>query len=273
MSLITKRLPALPATYALTAEHTRTFREQGHAHTPGVLTPAEAADFRAAVTAAVDRLNTETRPLAARDTYGQAFLQIMNLWEHDAAVRHFVQAPRFARVAADLLGVDNVRIYHDQALFKEPGGGPTPWHQDQYYWPLDTEQTVTMWMPLVDVRQEMGTLVFASGSHERGTVFEQEISDDSAAAYEQYVREQSFATAQAPALRAGDATWHYGATVHRASANDSARMREVMTIIYFADGARVTEPRHAAQRNDHRQWLQSLPVGAPAASALNPALL
>lgn len=29
------------------------------------------------------------------------------------------------------LQVDGVRIYHDQALFKSPGGGPTPWHCDQ----------------------------------------------------------------------------------------------------------------------------------------------
>ena len=60
-------------------------------------------------------------------------------------------APRFAEVAARLLGVEGVRLYHDQGLFKEPGGGPTPWHQDGYYWPLDTERTITLWMPLVDV--------------------------------------------------------------------------------------------------------------------------
>ena len=273
MLLSADSLPELLDSYTLSAGQLREFRAQGHLLTPGLLTPAEAARFRAAVGAAVDRHNTETRPLAARDTYGKAFLQIMNLWQADEQVRRFVLARRFAQVAAGLLGVENVRLYHDQALFKEPGGGPTPWHQDQYYWPLDTEKTVTMWMPLVDIDADMGTLVFAAGSHHAGTVFEQEISDDSALAYEQYVRERGFATAQAPTLRAGDATWHYGATVHRASANDSERMREVMTIIYFADGARVTEPRHQAQRTDQQRWLVGLPAGALAASALNPALL
>ena len=170
-------LPALPDSYVLSAGQIREFREQGYLLTPGVITPAEAASFRAVVAEAVGQHNTETRPLAARDTYGKAFLQIMNLWQTDERVRHFVLARRFAHLAADLLGVENVRIYHDQALFKEPGGRPTPWHQDQYYWPLDTEQTVTMWMPLVDISQEMGTLVFAANSHRRGTVFEQEISD------------------------------------------------------------------------------------------------
>jgi len=31
------------------------------------------------------------------------------------------------------MGVQGVRLYHDQALIKEPGGKPTPWHQDYYY--------------------------------------------------------------------------------------------------------------------------------------------
>ena len=33
----------------------------------------------------------------------------------------FTLARRFAKIAADLMGVEGVRIYHDQALFKEPG--------------------------------------------------------------------------------------------------------------------------------------------------------
>ena len=103
-----------------------------------------------------------------RDTYGKAFLQIMNFWKVDENVRKFTLAKRFAKVAADLLGVENVRIYHDQALYKEPGGGFTPWHQDQYYWPLSTTNTITMWMPLIDITVDMGMLTFASNSHNSG---------------------------------------------------------------------------------------------------------
>ena len=63
-----------------------------------------------------------------------------------------------------LLEVAGVRLYHDQALFKEAGGGHTPWHADQFYWPLATDRTVTAWVPLVDVPMEMGPLAFATGS-------------------------------------------------------------------------------------------------------------
>ena len=68
------------------------------------------------------------------------------------------------------MGVDGVRLYHDQALYKEPGGGFTPWHQDQTYWPLDTTHTITMWMPLLDIPPNVGSMRFASGSHAFGNL-------------------------------------------------------------------------------------------------------
>lgn len=43
--------------------------------------------------------------------------------EKSEIIQRFVMARRFAKVAAELMGVDGVRIYHDQALFKEPSGG------------------------------------------------------------------------------------------------------------------------------------------------------
>ena len=52
-----------------------------------------------------------------------------------------------------------MRLSHDKAFFKEPGGGPTPWPQDQGYRPLDTDKTITRWMPLVDVSAESGTIL------------------------------------------------------------------------------------------------------------------
>src|SRR5271165_3910931 len=104
--------------------------------------------------------NNETRPMAERDTYGRAFLQTMNLWRMDQRVAAYTLSKRFAGVAAQLLGVERVRLYHDQSLFKEPGGGHTPWHQDGWYWPVRHDKSVTMWMPLVDVPADMGSMSF-----------------------------------------------------------------------------------------------------------------
>lgn len=253
----------LRSPYPLHAQHARSYRRDGHILLRGVASPDELAVYRPAIVETAMRLHSETRPLADRDTYGKAFLQIDNLWERDAAVARFVLAERFARLAADLMGVDGVRILHDQALFKEPGVGIKPWHQDQIYWPLDTTDMITMWLPLVDVPEEIGSMTFVSGSHQAADYRTIEtIFDHSESAIAEYVRAQDLPKSSYGAMRAGDATWHAGWTMHRAPGNHPATVREVMTVIYFADGARITDlDTHPSAHGWVREWYPGLDVG------------
>lgn len=264
--------PDLQDTRILSDSEIESFRGNGHALIRGLASRDEIAVYRTAIAGAADRYNRETRPLDQRDTYGKAFLQIMNLWLRDEAVRRFTLARRFASAAAQLLGVSGVRLYHDQALFKEPGGGPTPWHQDQFYWPLETHNTITMWMPLVDVPAEVGSMTFASGSHKLGYIEALEISDQSNAFFNEYVEKAGLKLHSHGAMSAGDATFHYGWTLHSAPANPTPRMREVMTVIYFADGARAMTPDNPNRQSDLRKWLPGVKPGELAASELNPIL-
>ena len=242
----------------------------GHVLVRGAASSEDIPTHRQAITAAVERLSGETRPLENRSTYDKAFLQITNLCAKDEAVKRFVFEKRFARIAAELLGVQSVRLYHDQALFKEAGGGHTPWHQDKYYWPLDTDKVITMWMPLVDIDDEMGMIRFASGSHKFGGVESVEISDESEDLFDRFVSKNQFEISTPPSMKAGDATFHLGWTIHSAGSNRTDRMREVMTIIYFADGARVVEPANVHQRADLDAWLGGKRPGEVADSDLNP---
>jgi ectoine hydroxylase-related dioxygenase (phytanoyl-CoA dioxygenase family) len=185
-------------------------------------------------------------------------------------VRPFSLAPRFARIAAELMGVASVRIYHDQALFKEAGGGLTPWHQDQQYWPLDGVRCITMWMPLVDCSQDMGTMRFAAGSQRLGYLGPLDISDRSERRLEQLVAAHGFPLAEAGDMRAGDATFHDGWCIHGAQGNASTSLRAVMTVIYMEADAVVTEPDHPSREKDLKTWLPGLRAGDLAASPLNP---
>ncbi len=259
--------------YKINKEQHDEFHQNGHILLRNVATSEEIGQFQPAISRASYKYSTETRSLAERDTYGRAFLQIMNLWRHDEEVKRFVFAKKFAQVAADLLGVERVRLYHDQALFKEPSGGYTPWHQDQYYWPLDTDKTVTMWMPLVDIDERMGMLTFASGSHMQGPIGSIEISDESEETYDRYIAAKGFPVAKADRMSAGDATFHLGWTIHSAGGNHSpTTTREVMTVIYFADGARITPPQNPNQANDIAAWMSGKKPGDIADSFLNPIL-
>ena len=248
------------------------FRRDGHVLVPGLATPQEAAVYRPVIEAAALDTAWNKRPLEERDTYGKAFLQSFNLWRIDPVIERFVRSTRFARTAAALLGVPSVRLYHDQALCKEPGGGRTPWHQDQYYWPMDTDRTITMWMPLVDVPAEIGSMTFATGSHRLGDLRGHAISDASDAEFAAMIESQEIPTHTYGSLRAGDATFHAGWTVHSAGPNPTDLMRTVMTVIYVADGARVLTELSEAQDFDRRVWLDGTPTGALIDGPLNPRL-
>ncbi len=271
MTQVSTSLPTLDTDYALTADQIAAFQKSGHIMLPGVCSTEEIAAYRPVLNAATDRYRTESRPMEERDTYGKAFLQIMNLWVRDEEVRKYTLARRFAKIAADLMQAEGTRLYHDQALYKEPQGGPTPWHQDQYYWPLETQgiQAVTMWMPLVDVSIDMGALTFASGSQQDGFIGQLEISDRSEEVLANFVAQKGY-NVHKEVMRAGDATFHAGWTLHCAPGNSSDTMREVMTVIYFADGIRILTPDNPHRQNDLDGWLPGLKPGNLAASELNP---
>ena len=264
--------PELHSAYPLTTEQIDTYRRAGRVLLRGVCSPQEIAVYRQAITDAVQKLNPERRKLEERDTYGKAFLQTMNLWVHDDACKKFVFSRRLAHIAAQLMQVDAVRLYHDQALYKEPHGGHTPWHQDQHYWPLATDNTITMWMPLVDLDTSMGIMEFASGSHTEGYLGDIEISDESEARFSEFVRERGYTITKGQPVAAGDATFHSGWTLHSAPANQSNRMREVMTIIYYPDGTLVGPIDNKNRQADLDAWLPGCKSGQPAASPLNPVL-
>lgn len=224
--------------------------------------------YRSIVRSALAR-SRKVRLPPGNEIYQQAFDQHCNLWCVDPSVEEITLDPDLAAVAAGLLGVAAVRLYHDQALVKVAGGGHTPWHQDQWYWPLDTTLTITMWLPLHDVTPDMGDLEFALGSH-AGPIGDEPISGASDDYYERYLADHDTTRRRTGAMRAGDASFHLGWTLHRAAPNESSVDREVMTVIWFADGARVTEPANAGQRVDHAVWLAGIGVGELAAGPLNP---
>jgi ectoine hydroxylase-related dioxygenase (phytanoyl-CoA dioxygenase family) len=266
-------LPSLDSSFDVPAEAKDLFQKNGWTIVRGICSADEVSQYGDLIRDVTIAHNNETRPLEERDVYGRAFLQTMNLWRLDSRVAAFTEAHRFASIAAQLLGVQRVRLYHDQSLFKEPGGGHTPWHQDGWYWPVNQAKTVTMWMPLVDISADMGSMSFASGSQREGVIsLGGGISDNSEAFFEGYVRGSKLPVETAGAMKAGDATFHSGITLHRAPGNSTDRVRAVMTVIYIADGEKVQMPTNENQENDLASWLPGLKPGDLIDSPLNPVL-
>jgi hypothetical protein len=246
------------------------FNRDGFAHLSGVLSPETIARYEPVITSEVIRLNTQHLPLSERDTYGKAFLQVSNIWRENETVKELVFSRRLAGIAAELLGVHAVRIYHDQALYKEPGGGITPWHADQYYWPLSSDRCLTVWLPLQETPLAMGPLAFARGSHHFSYGRDLPISDESEARLKAAVAERDFEHVVEP-FALGDASFHRGWTFHHAGPNRGAVPRRVMTVIYMDADVRVAAPANANQEAD-RAWMPGAEIGQVADTPLNPVL-
>ena len=223
------------------------------------------------ISAQVSQMNQEYTPLEARSTYGKAFLQLFNLWRENPLVKELILSQRLGKIAADLMQVDGVRLYHDQALFKEGGGGITPWHADQYYWPLATDKTVTAWIPLQATPLEMGPLEFSAGSHVIVEGRELEIGDQSEAVMQKKLRVTDFQHVIEP-FDIGEISFHSGWVFHRAGANNTQDMRKVMTIIYMDKDMLLKQPDNANQENDWNTWCPGAQIGEVIQTPLNPVI-
>jgi ectoine hydroxylase-related dioxygenase (phytanoyl-CoA dioxygenase family) len=227
--------------------------------------------FNEHISAQVDKMNQVTTALEDRTTYGKAFLQLFNLWTENELVKSFVFSKRIAKIAADLMQVDGVRLYHDQALFKEAGGGITPWHADQYYWPLSSDKTVTAWIPLQATPLEMGPLEFSAASHAIVEGRELEIGDQSEEVLQKKLRVTDFQHIIEP-FDVGEVSFHSGWVFHRAGANRTNEMRKVMTIIYMDRDMVLKNPDNINQQNDWETWCPGAKIGENINSPLNPIL-
>ncbi len=223
------------------------------------------------ISAQVSQMNQEQTPLEERSTYGKAFLQLFNLWTENPLVKDLILSQRLGQIAADLMQVNGVRLYHDQALFKEGGGGITPWHADQYYWPLATDKTVTAWIPLQATPLEMGPLEFSAGSHVIVEGRELEIGDQSEAVMQKKLRVTDFEHVIEP-FDIGEISFHSGWIFHRAGANTTQDMRKVMTIIYMDKDMLLKQPDNANQENDWKTWCPGAQIGEIIDTPLNPVI-
>ena len=261
----------LGAKYPVGEELIHAYRRDGHVLLRGVLPSEFVEHVRPRLRDVVRSVYSHRSQEERKEDYSSLFHQVTNVWRQDNQLRDVVFARRLAGIAAALMGVRGVRLYHDQALFKPPGAKPTPFHQDQFYWPLDTRNTVTMWMPLVDVSSATGTMKFASGSHVDGPLIGKSISEKAGGEFEELVRERGFPVASYD-LKAGDASFHSGWVIHGAYGNSGRDPREVLTIIYYEDGARILEPDTTYRKVDLEAFHPGQHPGEPAASPLNPLL-
>ena len=118
---------------------------------------------REAIDANLADLSPHAKRASAEDD--GAFVEDFCSWQRIAPMERFIRESPAAKLAAELTGSKQIRLYHDHVLVKEPGTRQrTPWHQDLPYYNIDGRLNISMWFPVDPVNRE-STLEFVAGSH------------------------------------------------------------------------------------------------------------
>jgi len=245
------------------AEAKLRFRRDGYVRLDAILSAAGLIRLRRAF----DALFRD----AALPAMGFPSLEMM--WTHDPWCRAFVRSRRLASIAGQLLGVDAVRLYHDNALIKSPGCGRTPWHYDAHHYPIASSHVVTAWIPLQPTPLEMGPLTFARGIDAYRAVRDLDFDKFGTgydAAVIETLRTRGIAIEPIP-YDLGSLTFHHTHALHSAGPNRTTMDRMALATTYFEDGARlVDEPTLIS--GDFEKFMPGLGPGDVIRTESNPVL-
>jgi ectoine hydroxylase-related dioxygenase (phytanoyl-CoA dioxygenase family) len=226
----------------LSAEELRRYKTDGFLFHPRFLSPEEVAELKAAVLDAVEAMGK--RKVAGggaemeegESYYDKVFTQRLNLWRIDDTVKNYMLNSKLGRMLCQLAGIQGIRVWHDQALIKEPYGNPTAWHLDNPYWSFYSRNSISVWIALEDATLQNGCMYFVPGSHDAATYDNVGISSNLGALFKVYPAMANADPVAVP-MKAGDCSFHNGLTAHGAGANMTRGRRIAMTCAYMPEGA------------------------------------
>ena len=247
----------------LTQEQINFYQQNGFVVIDDFLTPAELADWRATVDEAVTGRG-RTRVLGHAEVtdddnyYNNVFVQRVNLWQSDAGMRRLMLDARLGKMAATLAGVAGIRIWHDQALIKQPWANPTGWHLDNPYWSFHSRNAISLWVALDDATYENGCLYFLPGTHKTATYDNVGIGQNIGDLFKVYNDWAKLPSAAAP-MKAGSCSFHNALVAHGAGANMTPGYRRAMTCAYMPDGSTFNGKANILSK----EQLAKLSIGDP----------
>ncbi len=202
------------------------------------------------------RADIHTNQANPEDYYAQVFVQCVKLAETHDGMRKTIFDSRLGEMAATLAGVDGIRVWHDQALFKQPFGNPTGWHLDNPYWSFSSRDAISLWVALDDATLSNGCLYYIPGSQKTATYNNSGIGMNIGDLFKLYPEWRKIDSVACP-CPAGSAVFHNGLTAHGAGANMTNRPRRAMTCAYMPDGAAFNGQRNILPE----AYFKSLKIG------------
>ena len=141
-------MPLSPEQFEVTDADIAEFHERGYWISPPLLTADEVAGLREEIMRIMrgEKDNTTAHWLGVPklDPKSPRLIQVANGWWVNNKVRWAVSIPIIGAIGAKFMNTSEVRIWHDQMLYK-PGVGPegkaindgnVGWHQDAAHWQI-----------------------------------------------------------------------------------------------------------------------------------------
>ena len=191
-------------------------------------------------------------------------------WRLQPEFLEFATTSPLGALVAAVLGADDVWLYEDSVLVKEPGTEErTAFHQDMAYFHLDGDRVCTTWVPLDPVTAESGAVRYVVGSHLDRTryrpnlfVTTMAIPGTDGAEVPDYDDVDQVGGARIVSFdtRPGDVVIHHARTIHGAHANASATRRRRAISVRYAGTGTVFSPMPGAPGKAHHDGVAA---GAP----------
>ena len=216
----------------LSPEQIEFFQENGYLLVKGLFSREEAANYRQAGHALMERIYAAGQGDASWQS-GRALTDKPTALQHchdvqfyDAAFARLIVDERFTQAASQVMGTPNVQLHHTKMFVKPPEkGSPFPMHQDAPYFPHDNHSMIAAIVHFDDAPPEKGCVCVVPGSHKAG-VLEHIAEGGWHLPYDQYPLENS---TLCPA-QAGDALFFSYLTIHGSGVNQSDEARTTILV-------------------------------------------
>ncbi len=226
----------------------RDFRENGFAVIKNFFSDDEIARLARVAVSMHDAKRTR---IEAGETRGRiSFTRTHQLWQQSDIVRDVAFASDLLGLVSEMLDCQSLRVIDDDVFEKRPGDRVSKWHYDRKFVPIDSDRYLSIWIPLVDVSHEMGTMAYVRGSHQQAYPEPRKPLAGEVRGHLWYATQFALRRKRIERIEArrGDVFFHHGNTLHMAGANRSAE-RRLAYGLHFADArSRFVTPMNDSQR-------------------------
>jgi chlorinating enzyme len=217
--------------YRLSPEQQAFYKENGYlTGLPPVYSPEE-----------IKRLREELPQLTQLLEEGESTKDIREWHEASRYLYDICMNPKILDLVEGVLG-PNFYMWASNFFIKEPRSKATVgWHQDSYYWPMEPQHSVTVWLAFNEVSEENAAMQVVPGTHKAGLIKHMKTDPnktDSVLTLELDGGSFDESSAVSLNLAPGQCSLHDDAIVHGSPSNRSDRPRIGLTIRYSSTECR-----------------------------------